>query len=1614
MATIESSMADIQKVHILGKEAIHCGFHLIPYIVETVLGSLPASTYVLVTDTNVANLHLHKFSDQFDAQIAARSVQARFISHVIPPGETSKSREGKAAIEDFLLKNACTRDTVILALGGGVIGDLVGFVAATFMRGVRFVQIPTTLLAMVDSSVGGKTAIDTPHGKNLIGAFWQPEYIFIDAAFLETLPTREFSNGMAEVVKTAAIWNADEFAALESRSSEIFAAIQTPSQFNAGRTLSTRSEAQALLLQVIVGSISVKAHIVTIDERETGLRNLVNFGHTIGHAIEAVVTPQILHGECVSIGMILEAEIARLLGVLGQVAVGRLTRCLKAYNLPVSVHDPRIASLPTSKLLTIDRLLDIMKVDKKNAGPAKKVVLLSRIGATHEPKATVVPDAVIRKVLSEAVTVIAGTPRNSPVSMATPGSKSISNRALVLAALACGTCRLKNLLHSDDTQVMMAALLDLKGATFAWEDGGDTLVVNGGEGALTPPPPGKELYLGNAGTAARFLTTVCALVRSEDGTQSTVITGNARMKQRPIGPLVDALLANGTDVKYQENEGSLPLKIKASTTGFAGGHIRLAASVSSQYVSSILLCAPYAAQPVMLELTGGQVISQPYIDMTIAMMKTFGIVVTRRKDEESGKLLDIYDIPTGIYVNPPEYVIESDASSATYPLAIAAITGTTCTLTNIGSSSLQGDAGFAKAVLEPMGCTVEQTETSTTVTGPPVGSLQAIGLVDMEPMTDAFLTASVLAAVACKPVSKERELPDAPSNTTRILGIANQRVKECNRIRAMIDQLAKFGVQTKELDDGLEVYGLEPSALKNGASIHCYDDHRVAMAFSVLGSLINGTIIEEKRCVEKTWPNWWDDLENKIGLSVDGVELSSQPDASTSGAGRDPEASVLLFGMRGSGKTYLGQIAASELGWEYVDADQYLETVYKMTCKDFVVTHGWDEFRATETRLLPEIISLKPTRTIISLGGGIVETEAARDILKEYAKTKGPVVHISRDIRQIVEYLTNETERPAYSQEIEEVFARRKPWFEECCSHRFVSIVEPTASSSDESLRQIQRTSREVGTFFRHITGVSPNLSPKVNLGQRSYFLSLTFPDIVAQKDLLDENRSDILTGIDAVELRVDLLSPHGAAKQPNVPPREYVIQQLAQLKHITNLPVVYTVRTIAQGGAFPDKAHEELFALLELGIQMGTEYIDVETTLPHSKIRKLAARKGASKLIASYHDWSGNLRWFGTEIEAIHTTASSLGDIVKIVGKANSLEENMELRSFTKSVKKANQSKPIIAINLGEQGQLSRILNETFTPVTHSQLPVAAAPGQLSFSQIQSGLHLLGQLPAKRFYLFGNPISKSPSPTLHNSGFHVLGLPHHYELHQTETVDESVRSIIRSPTFGGASVTIPHKLTIMEALDELSPAAKLIGAVNTVIPVEQADGKTILLGDNTDWQGIRNSVLSRSACRWTAQDTGLIIGAGGTARAAVYALNQLGVGRILLWNRTYSSATQLASSFPVEYNITALTDLSDISNVPPSIIIGTVPASAVTEGGVKLAPEMFGCRQGGVVVEMAYRPKVTPLLELASKASSKWTQVYGVDVLLEQGLRQFELWTTLRAPRRAITQSVTDFYNAV
>lgn len=206
----------IESVEILGKKTIRVGFRIRPYICEEIIKNYASSTYVIITDRNIeAAGHLDAYKKTFHETLDRLRPDSRLLTYVVAPGESSKNRSTKAAIEDYLLTQGCTRDTFIIAMGGGVIGDMIGYVAATFMRGVRVVQVPTTLLSMVDSSIGGKTAIDTPLGKNFIGAFWQPKLVLVDIAFLETLPVRQFVNGMGEVIKTSAIWNAKEFDRLE-------------------------------------------------------------------------------------------------------------------------------------------------------------------------------------------------------------------------------------------------------------------------------------------------------------------------------------------------------------------------------------------------------------------------------------------------------------------------------------------------------------------------------------------------------------------------------------------------------------------------------------------------------------------------------------------------------------------------------------------------------------------------------------------------------------------------------------------------------------------------------------------------------------------------------------------------------------------------------------------------------------------------------------------------------------------------------------------------------------------------------------------------------------------------------------------------------------------------------------------------------------------------------------------------------------------------------------------------------------------------------------------------------------------------------------------------------
>jgi pentafunctional AROM polypeptide len=1461
---------------------------------------------------------------------------------------------------------------------------MIGYVAATYMRGVRFVQVPTTLLAMVDSSIGGKTAIDVPAGKNLIGAFWQPERIYIDLGFLDTLPRRQFINGMAEVVKTAAFRDEKEFEFMEDSADAIMVALDAPAG-KKGRF----ADIAPIVKRIVLGSVKVKAAVVSADEREDGLRNLLNFGHSIGHAIEAILTPQMLHGECVAIGMVLEAELSRYLGHLKPEALSRLSKCIASYGLPVSLQNKTVRKLTRDKQCPVDELISIMAVDKKNAGKQKKIVLLSAIGRTLEEKASSVDDDDIRLILSPSVLVHPGVSAQNVV-CTPPGSKSISNRVLVLAALGKGTCRIRNLLHSDDTQVMLNAIAKLGGATYSYEEDGSVLVLNGNGGALKASA--EELYLGNAGTASRFLTSVVTLVTPSSDHDSTVLTGNARMKQRPIGPLVDSLRENGVDVCYLERQGSLPIRVKA-TGGIAGGEIKLAATVSSQYVSSLLMCAPYAQKAVTLRLVGGKPISQLYIDMTIAMMASFGVHVERSKTEEN-----TYHIPRQAYVNPPEYEVESDASSATYPLAIAAITGTTCTVPNIGSESLQGDARFAVDVLKPMGCTVKQTGTSTAVTGPPKGSLRSIPEVDMEPMTDAFLTASVLAAVA-------------KSGTTRILGIANQRVKECNRIEAMRLQLAKYGVTCRELDDGIEIDGRGFDLQEPKGGIHCYDDHRIAMSFSVLSvAAPYPSLILERQCVGKTWPGWWDILRQLWKVKLEGVEPAKAANSATNGVvnGLTSHKSIFLIGMRGAGKTTTGSWASQLLGWPLLDLDTEMELDLGTTIPDIVRSKGWDYFREEEVKLLDRIMREKPSGYIIACGGGIVETPATRQRLVQYQKSGGTVLLISRDIEKVMEFLNIDKTRPAWVDDMMSVWTRRKPWYMECSSHQYHSASVEKGG--------LANTLEDFSRFLNLIIGRKSALD-EIKRKSFSFFVCLTFPQLGPYLDLL----SDVVVGVDAIELRVDLLEDPSSKDGLCSP--DFLIQQVSLLRSAVSIPIIFTLRTKSQGGKYPDDAHDQAIELYRTALRLALDFIDLEITSPDNLLTEVSENKGHSKIIASHHDPRGDLSWRDGSWIPHYNKALIYGDVIKLVGTAKSYQDNYALAEF-KAWARASHDVPLIAINMGELGKASRIENFFMTPVSHPKLPSASAPGQLSAAQIRSGLSLHGLIAPKKMCIFGYPVQQSRSPAMHNALFKETGLPHHYSLHETETVTEELKRVIRSPDFGGASVTIPLKQEIEPLLDDVGPEVEVIGALNTIVPEDtlNASGEPTsrLVGYNTDYLGMMLVLRNGGAQGGAGSQSGLVIGGGGTARAAIYALHSMAYKPIYVLGRSPEKLQKLANSFPVDYDIKIIpqgTPLPQVCEVLPSVAISTIPADKpiddamrhtvceiFEEGGRSTPPtekepkitkpnhHAVGLSKSRILLEMAYKPPVTNMMKLAE--ASGWKTVNGLEVLVGQGVYQFKLWT--------------------
>lgn len=409
-----------------------------------------------------------------------------------------------------------------------------------------------------------------------------------------------------------------------------------------------------------------------------------------------------------------------------------------------------------------------------------------------------------------------------------PGSKSLSNRALLLAALAEGRTELANLLQADDTAVMIDALRALGVRVDA---DGQTARIDGCGGRF--PQQQADLFLGNAGTAMRPLTAALAFAGGRYR-----LDGVARMRERPIGDLVDALNALGARIRYEGNVGYPPLVIEPATISpqAALRGVEIKGDVSSQFVSGLLMAAPFVAPPAGLQVrVPGTLISQPYVTLTVRLMARFGVTVVR--DGQT------FIVPAASYRSPGQYRVEGDASGASYFLALGLLAGGPVRVLGVGRDSVQGDIAFAE-VLGRMGARI--TWGADWIEARRDGALKAVE-VDCTEIPDAAMTAAVVAAFA-------------PGRTV-LTGIGSWRVKETDRIAAMATELRKLGAQVEEGPDWLAVTG---PATWRPASIDTYDDHRIAMCFSLAAAAGVPVEIRDPGCVAKTFPDYFSRLSTLV------------------------------------------------------------------------------------------------------------------------------------------------------------------------------------------------------------------------------------------------------------------------------------------------------------------------------------------------------------------------------------------------------------------------------------------------------------------------------------------------------------------------------------------------------------------------------------------------------------------------------------------------------------------------------------------------------------------------------------------------------------------------------
>ena len=755
---------------------------------DIVTRAMPCGKYLIITDSGVPE----KYADAVFASLSGTGAQA--CKYVFPQGEKNKNIRTLEKILSFLAESGFTRSDGIVAVGGGVVGDISGLAAALYMRGIKYAQIPTTLLAAIDSSVGGKTAVDTPAGKNLIGAFNQPSVVVCDVDTFSTLSKENLLSGMGEGVKYGVLeggrlWDIVRNAEYDSEKKCLISHINgTFSCFD--------------LVEFVSLCVEAKARVVEKDERESDLRKILNLGHSVGHAVEKLSRYKIPHGICVAKGLVKIAE--AFPDHTDKKIADELKRIFNDLGID---HTCRYSA---------EKLISAMRADKKTTGDGISAVVIGGIGSP-----------IIKNVsYGEMQTRLSGVVRvcNSSLSgeiNAVPG-KSHANRTLICSALSSEPTKIDGIRDSDDIKAMISCLRSIGARIEKKRDKTKVTPVNRTEWA--------HLFCGESGSALRFLLPVAGGLGIE-----AKFEGKGNLPHRPIDDLLDQMRSHGVFTE-KLGENNLPLKTSGK---MRGGDFEIDGGVSSQYITGLLLAAPVMDEDVNI-IIKGELKSKEYVDITVSVMRDFGVSVERT---ERG-----FFVAGGQkYVSPGEISVEGDYSSAAFML-VAGVLGGNVGIYGLNENSVQGDRKEID-VLKRMGGNIKFEKGACIAQK---SQLSGISF-NAENIIDAVPALSIACAFA--------------RGESRISGVERLRIKESDRLQAVIDMINSLGGKAKY--EGGEII-IEGKKTLPGGVVDGRGDHRIVMAAVVAGALCTGgAVVSSPDAVKKSYPDFYTDFKRIGGVILD-------------------------------------------------------------------------------------------------------------------------------------------------------------------------------------------------------------------------------------------------------------------------------------------------------------------------------------------------------------------------------------------------------------------------------------------------------------------------------------------------------------------------------------------------------------------------------------------------------------------------------------------------------------------------------------------------------------------------------------------------------------------------